>query len=70
MDHRKFPIQMKQSEFVTEDGCRCPYCRSLDVHPIKPARDCEDEKLRRKMRCYECGLSWDEVYKLCAWEGL
>lgn len=60
--------RMSTREYIQAAGQRCPYCRSWDVRHAGKLEEGEDGLVRRKVRCYECGATWDEVYALKTWE--
>lgn len=60
----KITAEQKQY-YLNNNGTRCPYCKSRDIHTMPPLNDAwNTSTVFTEVTCYSCNTGWKDVHKL------
>lgn len=55
---------MKTTEEYLKDPNHCPFCDGDKLMVMRPQHTATPNVVKAEVRCYGCGKSYDELYKL------
>lgn len=55
---------LSRKEYVDANGTICPYCKSKEIS----GDEFDFDGMCREVTCFDCGETWNDIYKLYTFE--